>query len=114
MDATVLVEEVEEIASRSGNTRYIVRDAEGNEYTTFRPQIGGEAARYQGRRAHITYHFRRDSHPSVTQMSILEQTLPPSMLPEYVNILLEKVWQDKSPSIPMLRRIQRVSQQLPG
>jgi hypothetical protein len=56
MDATVLVKEVEEITSRSGNTRYVVRDAEGNEYTTFRPQIGGEAARYQGRRAHITYH----------------------------------------------------------
>lgn len=58
--------------------------------------------------------IRRDSHPSVTQMSMLEQTLPPSMLPEYVNILLEKVWQDKSPSIPMLRRIQRVSQRLPS
>ncbi|HEX6457469.1 MAG TPA: hypothetical protein VF032_01015 [Thermoleophilaceae bacterium] len=56
MDATVLVKEVEEVPSRSGNTRYVVRDSEGNEYTTFRPQIGADAAKYRGRRAHITYH----------------------------------------------------------
>jgi hypothetical protein len=56
MDATVLVKEVEQNETRSGNTRYVVRDADGNEYTTFRPQIGTEAAKYEGRRARITYH----------------------------------------------------------
>jgi hypothetical protein len=56
MDATVLVKEVEETQTRSGNTRYVVRDADGNEYTTFRPQIGSQAAKYEGRRARITYH----------------------------------------------------------
>jgi hypothetical protein len=56
MDATVLVKEVEEVPSRSGNTRYVVRDSDGNEYTTFRPKIGADAARYRGRRARITYH----------------------------------------------------------
>jgi hypothetical protein len=56
--------------------------------------------------------IRRDSHPSVAQMSMLEQTIPKSMVPEYLNVLLEKVWQERSPSIPMLRRIQRLSEQL--
>ena len=56
MDATVLVKEVEQNETRSGNTRYVIRDADGNEYTTFRPQIGTEAAKYEGRRARITYH----------------------------------------------------------
>jgi hypothetical protein len=56
MDATVLVKEVEEAETRSGNTRYVVRDADGNEYTTFRPQIGKEAGKYKGRRARISYH----------------------------------------------------------
>ena len=56
MDATVLVTDVEETTTRSGNTRYVLRDSEGNEYTTFRPQIGGQAAGFKGRRAHITYH----------------------------------------------------------
>jgi hypothetical protein len=56
MDATVLVKEVEKNETRSGNTRYVIRDADGNEYTTFRPQIGDQAAKYEGRRARITYH----------------------------------------------------------
>jgi len=56
MDATVLVKEVEQAVTRSGHTRYVVRDEQGNEYTTFRPRIGDEAAKYEGRRARITYH----------------------------------------------------------
>ncbi|KAB2352525.1 hypothetical protein [Actinomadura rudentiformis] len=56
MDAEIQVVEVKEVQSRSGNTRYVVRDADGTEYTTFRPQIGREAHRYEGRRARISYH----------------------------------------------------------
>jgi hypothetical protein len=33
-----------------------VRDGEGREYTTFRPAIGREAKKFEGRRAHITFH----------------------------------------------------------
>ena len=56
MEADVDIRSVEEKQSRSGNTRYVVRDADGKEYTTFRPAIGRDAARYEGRRAHITWH----------------------------------------------------------
>jgi hypothetical protein len=56
MEATVLVKDVEAVETRSGNARYVVRDADGNEYTTFRPPIGQEAAKYKGRRARISYH----------------------------------------------------------
>src|SRR5215210_9442809 len=56
MDAVVQVREVEEIETRSGKTRYVLRDDEGREFTTFRPQIGREAARFQGRRARIEFH----------------------------------------------------------
>jgi hypothetical protein len=34
----------------------VLRDDEGNEYTTFRPQIGHEAMRFKGKRAVITFH----------------------------------------------------------
>ena len=54
----------------------------------------------------------RDTHPSTTQMSMLEQVIPSALLGEYLTILLKKVSDDRSPSIPMLRRIQRVSSQL--
>src|SRR5688572_19812669 len=56
MEADVDIRAVEEKQSKSGNTRYVVRDADGNEYTTFRPAIGREAAKFEGRRAHITWH----------------------------------------------------------
>ncbi len=56
MEADVDIRSVEEKQTRSGNTRYVVRDADGKEYTTFRPRIGEEAERHQGRRARIQYH----------------------------------------------------------
>jgi hypothetical protein len=56
MEKETLVQSVETKETRSGNTRYAVRDADGNEYTTFRPAIGDEAKKYEGRRARIRFH----------------------------------------------------------
>jgi hypothetical protein len=52
--------------------------------------------------------IRQDSHPSATHMTLLEQTIPPELVREYLNVLMEKVLTDSQPSIPMLRRIQRI------
>ena len=56
MEADITVESVKAVESRSGNTRYVLRDGDGREYTTFRPKIGKEAAGYEGGRARITFH----------------------------------------------------------
>ena len=56
MEADVRVEKVDEFETRSGTTRYVVRDDQGREYTTFRPTIGREAMKFEGRRAHIEFH----------------------------------------------------------
>jgi hypothetical protein len=58
-------------------------------------------------------HIREDPYPSVTQMTILEETIPLDMVNEYLDILAEKVTADRFPSIPMLRRLQRVAESLP-
>jgi hypothetical protein len=50
------IRSVEEVETRSGKIRYVVRDADGREYTTFRPAIGREAAKFEGRRARVTFH----------------------------------------------------------
>ena len=50
------VTRVEVSETRNKNRRFVLRDGEGKEYTTFRPQIGEEAAKYEGRRARIKYH----------------------------------------------------------
>jgi hypothetical protein len=56
MESEIFVTDVRDVETRSGNTRYVVRDADGNEYTTFREPIGKAALRAKGSRARIEYH----------------------------------------------------------
>jgi hypothetical protein len=56
VEADVRIEKVEQHETRSGTTRFVVRDDQDREYTTFRPTIGREAAKFEGRRAHIEFH----------------------------------------------------------
>ncbi|HKN93551.1 MAG TPA: hypothetical protein VJU60_04390 [Thermoleophilaceae bacterium] len=55
---------------------------------------------------------RRDKYPSVSHLDLIEQVMPPTVIRDYLNVLLEKVAEDAVPSIPMLARIARVSQQI--
>jgi hypothetical protein len=55
-DAVVTVAEVKAFKTQSGNTRFVLRDGEGREYTTFREQIARDAVAAEGRRARITFH----------------------------------------------------------
>src|SRR3954468_1202356 len=56
METEVRVEAVDRAETRTGRTRWVLRDGRGTEYTTFRPRIGEEAERHRGRRARIEYH----------------------------------------------------------
>jgi hypothetical protein len=56
VEAEVTVARVEVNETRNKNRRFVLRDSDGKEYTTFRPQIGEEAAKHEGRRARIKYH----------------------------------------------------------
>jgi hypothetical protein len=56
MDAEIQVDGVDKTRTRNGNTRWVLRDADGREFTTFRPRIGEAAEGYQGKPAHIEFH----------------------------------------------------------
>jgi hypothetical protein len=56
VEREVRVREIEELSGRSGTTRFVLRDDDGNEYTTFRDRIGREAMRFRGKRARIEFH----------------------------------------------------------
>jgi hypothetical protein len=56
MLADVKIVSVEETQTRSGHTRFVIKDDGGGEYTTFRPQIGAAAKAVEGRAARIEYH----------------------------------------------------------
>jgi hypothetical protein len=53
------VESVQQVETRGGNVRYVVRDADGNEYTTFREAIGSKAVQLEGQRTRIEYHTEK-------------------------------------------------------
>ena len=55
-EAVVTVAEVKAFKTQSGNTRFVLRDGEGREYTTFREQIARDALNAEGRQARISFH----------------------------------------------------------
>lgn len=71
MEAVTSIDEVRTFETRGGNVRYVVRDAEGNAYTTFREAIGAKARELEGRRVRIEYHEEQRG--------------------EYTNVYLDKV-----------------------
>jgi hypothetical protein len=56
MDAVTTIKDVRTFETRGGIVRYVVRDADGNEYTTFREAIGKNATQLEGQRVRIEYH----------------------------------------------------------
>ena len=56
MDAVTTIADVRTFETRGGNVRYVVRDAGGNEYTTFREAIGNKAKELEGQRVRIEFH----------------------------------------------------------
>jgi hypothetical protein len=59
VEAEVDIADVRTFETSGGNTRFVIRDADGKEYTTFREAIGEAARRAEGRRARIEYHENR-------------------------------------------------------
>jgi hypothetical protein len=56
MEKVVSIDDVRTFQTRGGSVRYVVRDGDGNEYTTFRERIGEAARALEGRRVKIECH----------------------------------------------------------
>lgn len=56
MRTVVTLAEVRTVETRTGRVRYVSKDADGNEYTTFREDIGERARQLQGTRVRLEYH----------------------------------------------------------
>lgn len=55
-EEVVKVERVEARKTQSGNTRFVLFDDSGREFTTFKEPIARQAVAAEGRRAKITFH----------------------------------------------------------
>jgi hypothetical protein len=56
MEKVGTIADVRTFETKGGNVRYVVRDTDGNEYTTFREGIGQAARALEGRRVRIEFH----------------------------------------------------------
>jgi hypothetical protein len=65
-EAEVRVSEVKAFKTRSGNTRFVLVDDEGKEYSTFKEPIAAKLPGLDGRRARIKFHEQeRDGFTNV-------------------------------------------------
>lgn len=59
MQTVVTLAEVRAVDTRRGSVRYVSKDTDGNEYTTFREEIGERARQLSGMRVRLEYHEER-------------------------------------------------------
>ena len=56
MEKETSIEDVRTFSTSGGNTRFVVKDSDGQEYTTFREGIGQAAQQARGSRARLEFH----------------------------------------------------------
>ena len=74
-EEVVNVERVEARKTQSGNTRFVLVDDSGREFTTFKEPIARQAVAAEGRRAKITYHEQQRGQFTNVYLDAVE-TLP--------------------------------------
>jgi hypothetical protein len=67
--------------TRNGNVRYVARDQDGNEYTTFREDIGQRAAALEHTRVRIEYHENRRGQYTNVYLDKIEPAEPDRSAP---------------------------------
>jgi hypothetical protein len=50
-----------------------------------------------------------DTYPSATMMDMAEQLLTPQEVPAYAELLMQKIREDRFPSLPMIARVQALT-----
>ena len=52
--------------------------------------------------------IRRDAYPSSTHMDMFEAVAPPRQMGMYLAHLMERIESEPHPSIPMMKRVERI------
>lgn len=78
MEAVVTLAEVRAIDSSRGNVRYVSRDTDGKEYTTFREDIGERAKQLQGKRVRVEYHEQQRGRYTNVYLDKIEPASTPA------------------------------------
>jgi hypothetical protein len=101
-DAVVTVAEVKALKTQSGNTRFVLRDGEGREYTTFREQIARDAVVAEGRRARITFHEQQRGNFTNVYLDAVEPLEEPAAEDGSSEAVEEVAWKTAVDAAPWL------------
>jgi hypothetical protein len=82
MEVVSTLEDVRTFETRRGGVRYVARDADGNEYTTFREAIGEQAQKLKGSRVRITFHEEQRGQYTNVYLDQLEPVAQPAGGPD--------------------------------
>jgi hypothetical protein len=101
-DSVVTVAEVKAFKTQSGNTRFVLRDGEGREYTTFREQIARDALAAEGRKARITFHEQQRGNFTNVYLDAVEALDEPAEEEGTSEAVEEVAWKTAVDAAPWL------------
>jgi hypothetical protein len=108
----VNVERVEAHKTQSGNTRFVLVDDSGREFTTFKEPIARQAVAAEGRRAKISYHEQQRGQFTNVYLDAVE-LLPgdePDEAEEHAN---EVAWRTAIEAAPFILSGDAVEREVP-
>jgi hypothetical protein len=95
--------EIRTVTTSRGNVRYVARDAEGNEYTTFRQEIGERASSLRDKPVRIEYHReRRGGYENTYLDAVTPEEPADAMPPGEVADAREAAWRTAVDAAPWL------------
>ncbi len=98
-ESEVRVSEVKAFKTRSGNTRFVLVDDQGKEYSTFKEGIAAKLPGLEGRRARIKYHEQERDRFTNVYLDDVEALEQPDRAEEDVN---EAAWKTAMDAAPYL------------
>lgn len=77
MEVLTTLAEVRTHQTRNGNTRFVARDADGREYSTFREEIGAKAQQLEGAPVRLSFHEEKRGNYTNVYLDEIEATERP-------------------------------------
>jgi hypothetical protein len=102
MNVTTSITEVRTFETRGGNTRYVARDADGREYTTFRQAIGERAQQLTGQRVEVEFHEEQRGQYKNVYLDRIEPAGPDSGEHDQTTEPDEAAWRTAVDAAPWL------------
>jgi hypothetical protein len=111
-EEVVNVEKVETRKTQSGNTRFVLVDDGGREFTTFKEPIARQALAVEGRRAKITFHEQQKGQFTNVYLDAVE-LLPGEDEPDADERANEAAWRTAIEAAPYVLGGDAVEREVP-